>query len=196
MRVQLGRYILQVCKLPPAPPGKTQEPPPSHLSSALKELKDENKITILLAAYTKHNGALAAIEQSQQSLLNLVLGIYSAALTLVVGLYEQAPNLLRATDHFVSALGFTLILVAAFVALYTIYMSHGRNVARTKVRQAVERIDSALGLFEPGWYVQHNTLYPESFREYTQHTFLKNTPLIAYLPACAFILVVIILCNA
>jgi hypothetical protein len=175
--------------------GETVAPPPP-IPPAFELVQPEHKIAVLTAAYNKHVGALAAIESSQQSLLNLVLGIYSAALTLLVGLFKDDPSLLNPNGGFLSPLGYVLVVAGGALAVYTLYMSHGRNEARKAVRIALERVDFAFGFFENGAYLKAEQLYPPSFREYTKRSFLAHTQWVAYLPAVAFILAVIILSQA
>ncbi len=166
------------------------------IPSALGDLLPEQKIAALTLAYNKHVGALIAIESSEQSLLNLVLGIYSAALTLLVGFFKDEQALLYPNGWFLSPMGYVLVGAGAAVAGYTFYMSYKRSKSRDSVRHALKRIDYALGFFEPGRYLQGEPLYPKYFANYTKGTFLSHTHVVVYLPALAFILAVIILSQA
>jgi hypothetical protein len=166
------------------------------IPSMLDGLQPEQKVAILTTAYNKHVGALTAIEASQQSLLNLVLGIYSAALTLLVGLFKDNPAVLDPHGCVLSPLGFVLVFAGLGLGAYSFYMSYARAKARKSVRTALERIDFAFGFFEKGRYLEAAPLYPDSFREYTRHSFLSWTNLVICIPATAFILAIVILSQA
>lgn len=56
---------------------------------AWTSLDQKEKVQILLAAYQKHATELRDIEASQEKLIALVLGIYSAALTLIGVTFKQ-----------------------------------------------------------------------------------------------------------
>lgn len=164
---------------------------------AIPDLDTELKIRVLIAAYTKHSNALNAIENSQQTLLNLVLGIFSVALTLLIGLFKDNPELIRRSScEMLTALDIVVIIAAGLIMLYTAYMSHGRNSARMAVREAVENIDTAFGFFEQGAYLKEKPLYPETFAAYTRTTFLTRAYWLVYLPGAAFILAVLILSQS
>jgi hypothetical protein len=72
-------------------------------------------------------------------------------------------------------------------------MSSGRNKARMSVREAVTRIDHALGFFEPGVFLKDQALYPDSFAPYARTSFLQKAHWLLYAPAAAFVLAVLIL---
>jgi len=101
-----------------------------------------------LSAYQKHAAELLAIEASQEKLINLILGIYSAGLTLIAAMLKDARALLQGLDHTLSPLAWALIVVAVLIGAYAIYMSVRRNKARQAVRQGLLRVDQALGFFE------------------------------------------------
>jgi hypothetical protein len=165
---------------------------------AINDLNTDRKIAILTAAYTKHGNALGAIEGSQQTLLNLVLGIFSAALTLLIGLYKDSPDLIRGGSSCLclSALDWVMIAAAALVMAYAVYMSHGRNAARISVRRAVANIDAAFGFFENGLYLKDAPLYPTSFAPYTETSFLRRAYWLIYPSGAAFILAVVVLSRS
>jgi hypothetical protein len=164
------------------------------LEPVLHDLTPDQKITILLAAYNKHATALGAIESSQQSLVNLILGIYSVALTLLIALYKDERDLLQSPNAFLglSSLDWVMIAAALSVAVYAFFMSTGRNKARMSVRQAVTRIDSAFGFFEKGVFLKNETLYPSSFAPYARTSFLQYAHYLLYAPAVAFVAGVLI----
>jgi len=169
------------------------------LEPALKDLTHDQKITILLAAYNKHSTALGAIEASQQALFNLILGIFSAALTLLIALYKDERTLLQGSPGAIlglSPLDWVMMVAAAMIAAYSLYMSRGRNKARLSVRRVVERIDSALGFFRPGIFLKDETLYPESFGAYAKTSFLQRAHYVLYAPAAAFVIAVVVLSRS
>ena len=166
---------------------------------ALTDLTHDQKITILLTAYNKHSTALGAIEASQQALFNLILGIFSAALTLLIALYKDERALLHGSSGAflgLSSLDWVMIISAGLITAYSLYMSRGRNKARLSVRRAVERIDYALGFFQPGAFLKDETLYPDSFAVYTKTSFLQRAHWLLYAPAAAFVIAVIVLSKS
>ncbi len=143
---------------------------------------EDNKIKILLAAYQKHAAELLAIEASQEKLINLVLGIYSAGLTLIAALLKDARSLLT-----LSRFSWALIVVAALIGIYAVYMSERRNKARHDVREGLTRIEQALGLFEQSTYLQNEQLYLDAWLKYPKPGFLNWTHGIVIAAGLAFI---------
>ena len=160
----------------------------------LHDLTHDQKIAVLLAAYKKNGTSLNAIEAGQRTFFNLILGIYSAALTLLIALYKDERDLLRAPDGFLrlSALDWVLILAAALITAYSRYMSYGRVTARISIRETMTRIECAFGFFETGIFLKNVALYPPSFGSYARASFLQRAHYLLYAPAAAFVAAVVI----
>ena len=140
-----------------------------------------------LSAYQKHAAELLAIEASQEKLINLILGIYSAGLTLIAAMLKDARALLQGLDHTLSPLAWALIVVAVLIGAYAIYMSVRRNKARQAVRQGLLRVDQALGFFEQGAYLQGEQLWPADWLNFPKPSFLDWSHAIVIAAGVAFI---------
>lgn len=137
------------------------------LPPVIKFPTQTEKITILLEAYKKHSAELLAIEESQQKLLNLILGVYAAGVTVTAGfLKDNNKSLLQGPNHTLSPLALALIAMIVLIGAYGLFMSIKRNDARRSVREALGNIDRALGFFESGIYLEAAPLYSERFKEY------------------------------
>jgi hypothetical protein len=166
---------------------------PTFNNPATAALSQDNQVKILLAAYQKHAAELLAIEASQEKLTNLVLGIYSAGLTLIAALLKDAKPLLQGPNHAVSPFASALIAVAVLIGIYAIYMSTRRNNARHAVRQGLLRIDQSLGFFEQGAYLRTQALYPDDWANFANPGFLDYGHLIVTAAGLAFVFAVYII---
>lgn len=159
--------------------------PPARVPALTGALTSDNKVAILLEAYKKHSAELLAIEDSQQKLLLLVLGIYAAGITLV-------GTLLHDTKGMPWRLVVTLSIAAILPAIYAWRMALGRNKARRSVRTALVQVDHALGFFEPDLFLKERPLYPAAWKEYANmRTFLDQAHWIIIISAIAFIATVV-----
>lgn len=156
--------------------------PPVPLNPAMNDLTRDNKVQILLAAYQKHAAELNAIQQSEEKLESLVLAIYSAGLTLIAALAKDARKILAGPSPFAWA----LIVLAVLVGVYAVYMSARRGDARRTVREALTRIEQALGFYVPGSYLQNMSLYPTHFLDFPKKTFQNWSVAIVVLVGLAF----------
>lgn len=170
-------------------PNSASEPTPKPLNPAIDDLTRENKIQILLAAYQKHATELLAIQASQQKLNGLVLGIYSAGLTLVTALAKDAKAILAGP----SALALALIAIAILVGAYAVYMSKYRGNARQEVRKGLTRIEQALAFYAAGTYLRDETLYELYWLNYPKEKFLNLDVAIVILVGIAFALGVLLI---
>lgn len=148
---------------------------------------DDNKVRALLAAYEKHAAELLAIEGSQDRMMNLVLGVYSAGLALLTGLLKDSKSLLQGPEHTLSVFAWALIVVAVLIGFYTIYMSSRRAAARHSVREGITRVDQALGFFESNRYLKGQPLYPDDWLYYPAPGFLDLAHVIVLAAGAAFI---------
>jgi hypothetical protein len=163
---------------------------PIFATPAAGALTQDNQVRILLAAYQKHAAELLAIEASQEKLTSLVLGIYSAGITLIVALFKDAKALLQRPDHTPTILAWALIAVAALIGIYALSMSTRRNNARHAVRQALVNVEQALGFFRQGTYVQGEPLYSAEWLNFPNPGFLDWSHLIVAAAGGAFIVAV------
>ena len=154
---------------------------------ALGNISEDNKIRALLASYQKNATELLAIEASQEKLISLVLGIYSAGLTILAALLKDAKSLLQGSDHHPSLFSWALIVVAILMGLYAVCMSTQRNHARRAVRGGLSRIDQALGFFQQGNYLANQQLYEDSWLAYSTPGFLNWAHAIVVMAGIAFI---------
>jgi hypothetical protein len=157
---------------------------PAPISPAINDLTRENKVQILLAAYQKHNSALEAIEQSQEKLDSLLLGIYSAGLTVIAAWASNAKAILAGP----SPLAWALIVLAVLVAIYAAYMSVCRGNARRTSREALTQVEQALAFYASGVYLQSTSLYAADFLNFPKKTFLDWNVAIVVLVGLAFAL--------
>jgi hypothetical protein len=109
-------------------------------------------------AYRKHAAELLAIEDAQQKLVLLLLGVFGAGASFL------ASEKTRPIDGGWPRAGLTL-LVVALMALAGVY-THHRNHARETVRHLLLRCDEALGFFEPAIYLAAEPLYPSKYRTF------------------------------
>jgi hypothetical protein len=163
---------------------------PNFNSPALAGLSQDNQIRTLLAAYQKNAAELLAIEASQEKLISLVLGVYSAGLTLITALIKDAKPLLKGSHFGLSSFAWMLIIVAAAIGIYALYMSTRRNNARHAVREGLLRIDDALGFFQQGTYLRDDTLYPEAWRNFANPGFLNFSHAIVGIAGLAFMVAI------
>lgn len=154
---------------------------------AIADLSQDNQVKILLVAYQKHSSELLAIEGSEEKLISLVLGFYSAGLTLIAALLKDAKALLQGANHTPSPFAWALIVVAVLIGVYAVYMSVRRNEARHAVRHGLLQIDQALGFFRQGTYLQGEQLYPADWLSYPKPSFLDFSHAIVIAAGFAFI---------
>ena len=154
---------------------------------ALGNISEDNKIRVLLAAYQKNAAELLAIEASQEKLISLVLGIYSAGLTLLTALLKDAKSLMQSSEHQPSLFSWALIVVAILIGLYAVYMGTRRNHARRAVRGGLSRVDQALGFFQQGNYLTNQQLYEDTWLAYSTPGFLDWAHAIVVAAGIAFI---------
>ena len=147
----------------------------------LEGLAITDKVEILRDLYKKHAAELLALEEAQQKLNALVLGIFSAGATLL------ASDTVRALVGSGGKLGLVLVTVAigGLGGLYTFK----RHQARGSVRLLLTRCEEALGCYDTGFLANGGTLYPVEFRQYKERgSWLAATFALALLSAVAFLI--------
>jgi hypothetical protein len=141
---------------------------------------DEQRLRILLAAYSKHASELSELERANTALIATLLGIYSAG----IGLLSKLESL-----NYVQRIG----LIAAAVAFLVLGITYTRlrDHARSSIRGALVRIETALSVYETNIFLSEDSLYPDGFRSYPNRSFLGSLIYLLGLVALAFIAVVI-----
>lgn len=115
--------------------------PPDKLAEAVRE------------AYKKHAAELLAIEDAQQKLTLLLLGVFGAGVSFLASAKAALDPWAKGG---ITAVVFAMLLLAAG---YT----YQRNLARQAVRGLLVACEEALGFFEPGRYLTGAPLYPIGF---------------------------------
>ena len=128
----------------------------SATSAFASQFTADQRGEVIREAYRKHATELLAIEEAQQKLVLLLLGIFGAGASFLAS--EKAKPL----EALWPRLGLTL-LVLALLAVAGVY-THHRNRARAAVRQMMLKCEDALGFFEPGIYLPSTPLYDDRYR--------------------------------
>jgi hypothetical protein len=151
-----------------------------HLHPAIPVLASEQKIQILLAAYNKHTAELLALEESQQTLVVILLGIFSAGIGMLDS-FSQEP---------LSRAGIVLVAVlfVAFGGLYT----YRRTLARQAIRGLIVNIEIALHFYQSDVYLKHESLYPRRYLGYAEKKWLAWIYAPVVLAAGVFIILVLV----
>jgi hypothetical protein len=116
----------------------------------------DQRAEALREAYKKHATELLDLEDSQQKVTLLFLGIFGAGASFLA---SSEDPLDRGANP-----GLTLAVVAilALAALYT----YDRNKARKAVRGLIVACEEAMGFFETGVYLKNHPLYPTAYLNY------------------------------
>jgi hypothetical protein len=124
-------------------------------------LQPKEKAEVVRELYRKHAGCLLAIEDDYRKTTLTVLGIFAAGATLLGALAKSGGA---------SALGplARLGLSAVIVALVLLgwFITKRRDQAHQRTRDLLVQCELALGLYEPGAYVDGETLYPLVYRNF------------------------------
>ncbi len=126
-------------------------------STVVQALDAKERIENVREAYKKHGAELLAIEEAQQKITLVLLGIFGAG----------ASFLASSKDHPLAThanLGLTMVVVA-IVALAAAYTNR-RNKARASVRDLMVACEEAFGFFAQDAYVRAATLYPVAHVEF------------------------------
>jgi hypothetical protein len=152
-------------------------------STFASQLAPEHRSEIIREVYRKHAAELLAIEEAQQKLVLLLLGVFGTGASFL------ASEKTRPLQAFWPRVGLT-VLVLALLAIAGVYTRH-RNHARETVRHALLQCDEALGLFEPGVYLGDSQLYPAEYRTFARAgKWLGWTYWLAVLAGIGFIVVI------
>ena len=116
------------------------------------------KAEVIRDVYKKHAAELAAIEDAQQKLVLLVLGIFGAGASFLAS--DKAP-----TTSGSAKLGLTLVVLG--ILIVGLRQTSHRDRARIAVRRLLVDCEEALGLFDPGVYRAGSTLYTQDAASYT-----------------------------
>jgi len=126
-------------------------------SAFASQLAAEHRSEVIRDVYRKHAAELLAIEEAQQKLVLLLLGVFGAGASFLAS--DKVP--LQACWP---RAGLT-VLMLALLAIAGLYTTR-RNHARVTVRHMLLQCDEALGLFEPGVYLEQAPLYADKYRTF------------------------------
>jgi len=151
-------------------------PPDSAFAGALT---GEKKAEVIREAYRKHATELLAIEDAQQKLVLLILGIFGAG----------ASYLSKAQDMPLAAqLGMTVVTVSILILGH--HFTNERSHARLATRSLLVRCEVALGFYAEGQYLTSQPLYfPGLLGFHRKGLFLARSYLLTWLAALGFLLV-------
>jgi hypothetical protein len=127
-------------------------------SAFAAQLAPDKKAEVIVETYKKHASELLAIEESQQKMVLLLLGVFAAGIS-YVGTKEIA---------------IPLAAKAGLIAIALILVGHGfvytrfRNGARRGTRTLLVNCEHALGLYENGIYIQGAQLNPPGYANFPQ----------------------------
>ena len=144
------------------------------------QFNDEHKTNILIEAYKKHSSELLSLEESQQKLVTLLLGILAVGITFVSEI-----------QIFPQQLTFPLIIIAVLLSVFGGLYTHKRNHARASIRKLMVSIEEAMGFYQPGLYMEGKSLYPEKLKQYPQVQWLGSIYYIVLLAALTFVFIVV-----
>ena len=144
-----------------------------------RELDAAKRAEIVRDAYKKHASELLALEESQQKLVLLLLGLFGggasvlASAKLVFGLPARV--------------GLSLFVLSVVVIAWE--YTRRRDCARQGIRALLVKCEEAFGFYEENLYVS-GTLYPASSHDFaTQGAWLSRTFWLAVLAAVGFLIV-------
>lgn len=152
----------------------------------------------LLEAYKKHVAELRGIEDRQSKLVGLILGILSAAGTLLINAHLQpSPRTGTASGSYpfpVSWIGHNAARI--YVSLVAVVaVAIGRHAVnelhdlRKHVRDLLVRCEIALGFYETGAFLKGKPLYTTDEQEYpTKGAWMKQNYWIVLLVCAGFLL--------
>jgi hypothetical protein len=163
------------------------KPPYERTLTDPKDLSEMAPSTIappssLVEAYKKHATELASIEDRQYKLTLLMLGIFSAGLTLIASGHVDLTCSVRW-----SLIAFSLAIVIPSCQ-YIGELHHLRGVTR----ELLVRCEIALGFHSPDLFLKDENLYAAVEMAYGKKgQYLRNSFYLLVLPAClAFVLIV------
>jgi hypothetical protein len=146
-------------------------------ATRIQNMDDKEKIGILLKAYEKHTRELLSLEESQQKLVGVIIGLFTVG----------APVIAMAHNMDVGQ-RLALTVGAAVLSLWGYLFSRKRNHARSAIRRLIVNIETALRFYEDGAYLQGASLYPHAFQTaYPKPSFLGGLIYVALLQALVFI---------
>jgi hypothetical protein len=116
---------------------------------ATLNLTDAEKAEVLRETYKKHATELLAIEDAQQKITILLLGILGAGGSFIAGMKEALSCGAKC--------GLTVVVVSTVIIglILTFFRSHARETTRA----LLVRCEEALGFGEKGYYIPGEKLY-------------------------------------
>jgi hypothetical protein len=142
-------------------------------------LADDKKAEILREVYRKHTAELLAIEDAQQKLVLLILGIFGAGASyLSKGQYTSLA----------AQVGLTAATISILILGH--HFTKERSRARQNTRFLLVRCEEALGFYAEGQYLTSQPLYaPELLGFHKKGHWLARGIFLTWLAALGFLLV-------
>jgi hypothetical protein len=157
----------------------TESKPP--YSSFAVTLPDAQKAEIVREVYKKHAAELLAIEEAQQKLTLLLLGVFGAGASFLAS--EKGPSLSGPAK-----IGLSLVVLG--IVWVGLRYTRRRDLARVSVRDLLVDCEKALGLFDVGVYSRDLPLYGKPLEKFaSKGGWLSWTFWIAGLAALGFLVV-------
>jgi hypothetical protein len=147
--------------------------------SIFEDLDGSRRADIVLDAYRKHASELLALEESQQKLVLLLLGVFGGG----------ASDLASTRLAFGTAARVGLSVFVAAVLIVAWEYTRRRDFARQGIRALLVQCEIALGFYDEDIYVK-GSLYPPNGRDFpTRGAWLSRTFWLAVLAAIGFLVV-------
>jgi hypothetical protein len=149
-------------------------------SAFVRDLDVVHRTEIVRDAYKKHSAELLALEDSQQKLVLLLLGIFGGGASVLASA--------KLVFHQSAQIGLTLFVVAVLVVAWE--YTRRRDIARHGIRALLIQCEIALGFYEIGLFLNTTSLYPpESLLFPARGAWLSRTFWLAVLAAVGFLVV-------
>jgi hypothetical protein len=153
----------------------------SQYSTFAAKLPETQKAEIVREVYKKHAAELLAIEEAQQKLTLLLLGVFGAGASFLAS--EKGPSLSGP-----GKIGLSLVVLG--IVWVGLRYTKRRDLARVSVRGLLVDCEKALGLFDVGVYSQNLPLYGNPLEKFaSKGGWLSWTFWIAALAALGFLVV-------
>jgi len=144
-------------------------------------LNSNEKAELIRDIYKKHSAELLTIEEAQQKLILLLLGVFGAGASFLASGKTPLPSA-------IACFGLTLVTLGMIIVGWR--YTKRRDQARHSVRKLLIECEKALGLFDTDLYRPDLPLYHSELKKYPQLGYwLSHTFWIAALSALGFLVV-------